>query len=96
MGSSLLFSQQQSLDGNREHPSYRTSAAPWGLTLGRWEIHGDLEEALGIYLWLLQGRLWPLEILFFLPFLPLGTVGVGIKEGRWERKKKEVGGRQKS
>lgn len=91
MGSSLLFSRQQSLEGNREHPSYRTPA-PWGPTLGRWETHGDLEEALGIYLVAL-GKALALEILFFLPFFPWDCWG------RYQRRqvgKKEKGSRRQA
>lgn len=43
-----------------------------------------------IYLWLLQGRLWPLKFFFF-SFLPRDYWGRHQKEGRKERK---GGGRQ--
>lgn len=58
---------------------------------GRWEIHADLEEALGCIFGSFREGFGPLKLLFFLPPFPHGTVGVGIKKGRQKEKRWAAG-----
>lgn len=43
---------------------------------------------------MLQGRLWTLEVLFFLPFPPVGLLGKASKKAD-RKESREVGSRQK-
>lgn len=42
---------------------------------GIWEIHADLEEALGCIFGSFREGFGPLKLLFFLPFSPMGLLG---------------------